>query len=289
MAKMKVHELAKELNVPSRDVIAFLEGSSIEVKSHMSDSEIARRWCAAITEKRAPRKRPLPPEKAAAEGEVKRSGRKRRRAFPRFTIPRTVNWETNGADSGDAAATRPASPTCVRRASARNARQESVRSARQENVRYVRQESARYARQGNARYVRQRRNRQQRGPHSTLRCRQRRRRRLSVRRLRHPSRQSGRNGETSMRTVRRMFTMTGLQDRRATEMAEVRKRISGIRKALRIIAVIPVIIRGGRNGRQDHQNRFRDPKNKLDDKINRMNGMRQEFHRRAQGQGFPEQ
>ena len=36
MAKMKVHELAKELNVPSRDVIAFLEGSSIEVKSHMS-------------------------------------------------------------------------------------------------------------------------------------------------------------------------------------------------------------------------------------------------------------
>ena len=36
MAKMKVHELAKELNVPSKDIITFLEGNSIEVKSHMS-------------------------------------------------------------------------------------------------------------------------------------------------------------------------------------------------------------------------------------------------------------
>lgn len=36
MAKMKVHELAKELNVPSKDIIAFLEGKDIEVKSHMS-------------------------------------------------------------------------------------------------------------------------------------------------------------------------------------------------------------------------------------------------------------
>ena len=61
MAKMKVHELAKELNVPSRDVIAFLEGSSIEVKSHMSVlEEDMVSLVRSHYRKRAPRKRPLP-------------------------------------------------------------------------------------------------------------------------------------------------------------------------------------------------------------------------------------
>ena len=36
MSKMRVHELAKELNVANKDIIQFLEGKNIEVKSHMS-------------------------------------------------------------------------------------------------------------------------------------------------------------------------------------------------------------------------------------------------------------
>ena len=36
MAKMKVHELAKELDVSSKDIISLLTDKGIEVKSHMS-------------------------------------------------------------------------------------------------------------------------------------------------------------------------------------------------------------------------------------------------------------
>ena len=36
MAKMKVHELAKELNVQSKDVVEYLKNNNVEVASHMS-------------------------------------------------------------------------------------------------------------------------------------------------------------------------------------------------------------------------------------------------------------
>ena len=39
MAKIRVHEIAKEYNVPAKDVITFLEGHNIEVSSHMSTLE----------------------------------------------------------------------------------------------------------------------------------------------------------------------------------------------------------------------------------------------------------
>ena len=39
MAKKKVHELAKELNVTSKDIIAYLSDHGVEVKSHMSTLE----------------------------------------------------------------------------------------------------------------------------------------------------------------------------------------------------------------------------------------------------------
>lgn len=39
MAKVKVHELAKELNISSREIINFLSEKKIEVKSHMSNLE----------------------------------------------------------------------------------------------------------------------------------------------------------------------------------------------------------------------------------------------------------
>ena len=39
MSKVRVHELAKELNVTNKDIIQFLEEKNIEAKSHMSALE----------------------------------------------------------------------------------------------------------------------------------------------------------------------------------------------------------------------------------------------------------
>ena len=41
MAKVKVYELAKELNINSKEIINFLSEKKIEVKSHMSNLEDA--------------------------------------------------------------------------------------------------------------------------------------------------------------------------------------------------------------------------------------------------------
>ena len=39
MAKIRIHEIAKELNVPAKEVMSFLDTKNIEVKSHMSTLE----------------------------------------------------------------------------------------------------------------------------------------------------------------------------------------------------------------------------------------------------------
>jgi translation initiation factor IF-2 len=39
MAKMKVHELAKELDITSKDVLAFLQDKGIEAKAAQSSVE----------------------------------------------------------------------------------------------------------------------------------------------------------------------------------------------------------------------------------------------------------
>ena len=39
MAKQKIHELAKELNKSSKEVMDFLNKNGVEVKSHMSSIE----------------------------------------------------------------------------------------------------------------------------------------------------------------------------------------------------------------------------------------------------------
>ena len=39
MPKMRIHELAKELNVDNKKVMEFLKEKKIEVKSHMSTLE----------------------------------------------------------------------------------------------------------------------------------------------------------------------------------------------------------------------------------------------------------
>ena len=42
MAKQKIHELAKELNKPSKDIVEYLNKNGVEVKSHMSVIEDAQ-------------------------------------------------------------------------------------------------------------------------------------------------------------------------------------------------------------------------------------------------------
>ena len=39
MAKQKIHELAKELNKPSKEIVDYLVKNGVEVKSHMSSIE----------------------------------------------------------------------------------------------------------------------------------------------------------------------------------------------------------------------------------------------------------
>lgn len=64
MAKIKIYELAKELNVQSRDVLEFLAGKNIEVKNHMSalEEEDASQVRNAFT-KSAPKKEAEAPKK----------------------------------------------------------------------------------------------------------------------------------------------------------------------------------------------------------------------------------
>ena len=68
MAKIKVYELAKELGVPSKEVLEFLGGKNIEVKNHMSaleeaDANVVRKGMAkggqeaAKTEQETPKKK----------------------------------------------------------------------------------------------------------------------------------------------------------------------------------------------------------------------------------------
>ena len=72
MAKIKVHELAKELGVSSKDVVTFLNNNKIEVASHMSSIEddainmVKNKF--GKTTKEAPKAKPAP-KAEGAEGE----------------------------------------------------------------------------------------------------------------------------------------------------------------------------------------------------------------------------
>ena len=39
MAKIRIHELAKEINVPSSEIVAYLKEQGADVKNHMSNIE----------------------------------------------------------------------------------------------------------------------------------------------------------------------------------------------------------------------------------------------------------
>ncbi len=71
MAKMKIHELAKEMNVQSKEIVSFLVEKGIEVKSHMSsiedaEIELVKKNFAKAGEQ-APKSEPEKQEKPAAK------------------------------------------------------------------------------------------------------------------------------------------------------------------------------------------------------------------------------
>ena len=63
MSKIKVYELAKELDKPSKELVEFLTGKNIEVKSHMSaieeaDADLVRKAFGQRNEKSKENRKP---------------------------------------------------------------------------------------------------------------------------------------------------------------------------------------------------------------------------------------
>ncbi len=68
MAKVKVHELAKELNIQSKEILQYLSEQNIEVKSHMSsiEDDVIR-----VVKKKFAKSEPVKEEKAAPKAAEK--------------------------------------------------------------------------------------------------------------------------------------------------------------------------------------------------------------------------
>ena len=272
MAKMKVHELAKELNVPSRDVIAFLEGSSIEVKSHMSvlEEDMVSLVRSHYRKKSAPEKAAVP-EKTAAEGEVKKERPKKKASISAVYNPQNSKLGdkrggqrgrggnqtriTNERPAGERPK-RPAGERPKRPAGERPVRPAGERPVRPAGERPVRPAAEKPAAERPAQHITVQTEAEKaivrpeaEAPKPAERPK---RRNVYADRPQNvyndrPARQEGdRNGRGEKKDFR---NQKGNANNRSN---------SGNHQ-------------GGRNGRQDHQNRFRDSKNKLDDKINRMN------------------
>ena len=88
MSKIKIYELAKELNVPSREVLEFLNGKNIEVKNHMSaleeaDADVVRK---SFVKAEAPRR--------------SRSRRRRRRRISCMCSARRIHRTARSREEG---------------------------------------------------------------------------------------------------------------------------------------------------------------------------------------------
>ena len=76
MAKMKVHELAKELDIQSKDVITFLTGKGVEVKAAQSSIEddaiemVRKKFGKAPAKAEAPAKKEEAPKAPAPKAEA---------------------------------------------------------------------------------------------------------------------------------------------------------------------------------------------------------------------------
>ena len=69
MAKVKVHELAKELNIQSKEILQYLSEQNIEVKSHMSSIEDD---VIKVVKKKFAKSEPVKEEKAAPKAAERR-------------------------------------------------------------------------------------------------------------------------------------------------------------------------------------------------------------------------
>ncbi len=86
MAKMRVHELAKELDIPSKEIVSFLTGKNIEVNSHMSVLEddavslVKKQFGAKPKSSDAPEASKAPKSAAAGEDGAVRRERPKKKA-----------------------------------------------------------------------------------------------------------------------------------------------------------------------------------------------------------------
>ena len=125
MSKIKIYELAKELNVPSREVLEFLNGKNIEVKNHMSaleeaDANVVRRSFSkgesaeAKPEQEAPKKknivhvfRPQNTQNGSKQGR-RTGGRSGQPQGARTAQPQGKPMQVNNGRPAKAAPVRPA-------------------------------------------------------------------------------------------------------------------------------------------------------------------------------------
>ena len=95
MAKVKVHELAKELNIQSKEILQYLSEQNIEVKSHMSsiEDDVIR-----VVKKKFAKSEPVKEEKAAPKAAVKEADGLQER--PKKQRCKTTGWSQTGKTAG---------------------------------------------------------------------------------------------------------------------------------------------------------------------------------------------
>lgn len=93
MAKMRVHELAKELNIKSQDVIDTLNGTQFAVKNVQSGLEeeaqqiVRKKYAKTEVKKDAPKK-----EETKRMRLRQPTDQRKRQASQLFSMPSTVSW-----------------------------------------------------------------------------------------------------------------------------------------------------------------------------------------------------
>ena len=88
MAKVKVHELAKELNIQSKEILEYLSEQNIEVKSHMSsiEDDVIR-----VVKKKFAKSEPVKEEKAAPKAAEKEEDAHQERPKKKSSITAVYN------------------------------------------------------------------------------------------------------------------------------------------------------------------------------------------------------
>ena len=88
MAKVKVHELAKELNIQSKEILQYLSEQNIEVKSHMSSIEDD---VIKVVKKKFAKSEPVKEEKAAPKAAEKEEDAHQERPKKKSSITAVYN------------------------------------------------------------------------------------------------------------------------------------------------------------------------------------------------------